>query len=449
MTYVRAASNRIGIRQARIAVAVALAGIAGCGSPAMTDTSGTGGTPGRGGDAGHASGGSTTPTGGSPGAGGQPPGTGGLLGTGGQAAGGSTGEGGTLTGAAGSGGKGDGGADGGQGGAAAVTGAGGAGGGVALDPKLLSSCTGTNPIKCTIPVPTNTADYVVTVELGDPAAASVARVQAELYRVVVPQMSIPAGQLVQQTFAANVRAEQHDGYSAPGSQLNLLIDAPSGGPPPRLHGLGVALNQTLPTIFMAGDSTVCDWDPNLASILDPSERGWGQELSQYLTAGIAVADYADSGETASSFYSKFFPPARTAMRTGDYLFIQFGHNDQKNSSDVTNYKANLTKYITDAHAKGATPVLFTPVARKSASTGSPGFAGLDQQARDLAASQNVALVDLTNLAIAYYKTVPNLSALFATPSEGTHFSETGATQIAGLVAGALKGGTLPLRTFVK
>ena len=69
--------------------------------------------------------------------------------------------------------------------------------------------------------------------------------------------------------------------------------------------------------------------------------------------------------------------------------------------------------------------------------------------RDLAAAQNVALIDLTTLAIAHYRTVPNLSALFATPTEGTHFSETGATQIAGLVAGALKSGTLPLRSLVK
>ena len=64
-------------------------------------------------------------------------------------------------------------------------------------------------------------------------------------------------------------------------------------------------------------------------------------------------------------------------------------------------------------------------------------------------SEDVALVDLTTLAIAYYKTVPNLSALFATPTEGTHFSESGATQIASLVAGALKSGSLPLSSLVK
>jgi lysophospholipase L1-like esterase len=92
-------------------------------------------------------------------------------------------------------------------------------------------------------------------------------------------------------------------------------------------------------------------------------------------------------------------------------------------------------------------VLFTPVARRTATAANPGFAGLDQQARDLAAAQNVALVDLTNLAIAYYRTVPDLSLFFATPTEGTHFSESGATQIANLVVQALKTSSLPLKTF--
>ena len=242
----------------------------------------------------------------------------------------------------------------------------------------------------------------------------------------------------------NVRAEKHDGYSAPGMVLDLLID----GAAPALHGVGVAAAASIPTIFVAGDSTVCDWDPALATIIDVLERGWAQELSQFLKPGIAVANYADSGETAGGFYTKFFTQARDAMRAGDYLFIQFGHNDQKAQSSIDGYKANLMKYITDAKTKGATPVLFTPVARKGASTADPGFAGLDQQVRELATAQNVAVIDLTTLAIAHYKTVPNLSALFAV-GDSTHFSETGATQISGLVVKDLKAKTLPLNAFIK
>jgi lysophospholipase L1-like esterase len=406
--------------------------LAGCGSSA-TDTppSGAGGASSVGGAAGSSpgAGGASNAAGGAAGhatdAG--VPGAGGSLGAGGSSGtGGQTGAGGSAA----------------TGGAPGTGGTGGTAGAVPLDPTLLSRCTGTNPIRCTIPVAAN-GDYTVTVELGDPAAASSSRVQAELLRVVIPTTALAAGQLSQQTFSVNVRAEVHDGYSAPGMILDLLID----GTAPRLHGLGVAARPNLPTIFLAGDSTVCDWDPAATNILSPIQRGWGQEFSQYFGPGIAVADYADSGETAGSFYSKFFPAARTAMRAGDYLFIQFGHNDQKAQADIDAYQANLMKYISDARTRNVTPVLLTPVARRTATAANPGFAGLDQQARDLAAAQNVALVDLTNLAIAYYKTVPDISLLFATPTEGTHFSESGATGVANLVAQALKTSTLPLKTF--
>lgn len=407
--------------------------------------SGTGGVVATGGVPAVGTGGSLSATGGTdPGTGGTVAGTGGGVATGGSDAAGTGGASSAGTGGGSAGGRGA--TAGGGGGAASSTGGAGGGstGSVPLDPSLMSRCTGTNPVRCTIPVPTN-GDYNVTVELGSATAASTSRVQAELFRIVVPPLALPAGTFAQETFSVNVRAEAHDGYSAPGMTLNVLID----GAAPALHGIGFAAAPNIPTIFVVGDSTVCDWDPALASILSPTERGWAQELSQYLKAGIAVANYADSGETAGGFYSKFYPPAKAAMRSGDYLFIQFGHNDQKNSGDVSNYKANLMKYISDARAKTATPVLFSPVARKSASTGSPGFGGLDQQVRDLAAAQNVAMVDLTMLAIADYKMAPNLSALFATPSEGTHFSELGATEIAGVVSKALKSGTLPLRDFIK
>ena len=146
-------------------------------------------------------------------------------------------------------------------------------GAVPLNPSLLSLCSGTNPITCTIPVPAN-GDYNVTVELGDAAAASMSRVQAELLRVVVPQLSLPAGQYSQVTFSVNVRPEVHDGYAAPGLVLNLLID----GPAPRLHGLGFASAPTIPTIFLAGDSTVCDWDPVATNILDPLTARLGARI---------------------------------------------------------------------------------------------------------------------------------------------------------------------------
>ena len=397
------------------------------GSGGATAT-GTGGTTGGGGSGG-AAGASGSGTGGSGG------GTGGMAGTG------TGGTGGRAGGTGGSAGAGSGGA--GSGGATGSGGAGGAGGGPSapLDPSLLSYCKGSNPIVCAIPVPAN-GNYNVTVELGSASAASTSRVLAELYRIVVPPVSLPSGSFMQQTFSVNVRTEKHDDYSAPGMLLDVIVD----GSAPALHGVGFAA-ASMPTLYVVGDSTVCDWDPVVAATkAGPLERGWAQELSQYLWPGLAVANYADSGDTAGSLYSKFADGDK-AMKAGDYLFIQFGHNDQK--GDLSLYKPALMKYIDDARAKGATPILFTPVGRKTATTADAGFAGLDEQARQLAADAGVDLVDLTKLSIAYYGTVPDKSALFATSSEGTHFSESGATAISGLVANALKGGTVSIRTYLK
>ena len=114
------------------------------------------------------------------------------------------------------------------------------------------------------------------------------------------------------------------------------------------------------------------------------------------------------------------------------------------------------KYITDARNAMATPILFSPVARtayledrnKATTLEDPGFNGLDQQARDLAAAENVAFVDLTSLSLKYYATV-NANTLM---NDISHFNAAGATAISKLVADALKAGTTPTTSigdFVK
>lgn len=333
----------------------------------------------------------------------------------------------------------------GAGGVQNVAGSAGTGGDTAvpLDPSLLDQCTGSDPIACSIDVPNG--NHAVTVELGNPGSASASRVQAELFRISVPEVSLDAGALSQHTFTVNVRQEQHDGYSAPGGVLDLLID----GPMPQLNGLGIAAAPTAVTVFVAGDSTVCDWDPAASNISSPDQRGWAQALSQYFKPGVAVANYADSGETAGGFYGKFWPGS-DPIQAGDYVLIQFGHNDQKNQNDVNNYKTNLMRYVDDARTKDATPVLLTPVARKGASMGNPGFAGLDEQVRELATDEGIELIDLTRLSLELYGQQSDLNAFFANGgADGTHLSETGAIEVANLVAQALKNGPLPLGQQVR
>jgi lysophospholipase L1-like esterase len=319
---------------------------------------------------------------------------------------------------------------------------------VPLDPTLLAKCTGTNPIKCDLPFANG--NYKVTVELGSATASATTRVLAETRRIVLQPTTTAAGAYTRFTFAVNVRAEQHDGYSAPGGILNLTFDGAS----PAVHGVGVAA-ANIPTLYIASDSTVCDWDPAaytpaaFAGFTDFS--GWGQEVSQYFNAGLAVANYADSGETSQTFYSKFYPPVKAAMKQGDFLIVEFGHNDMK-SLTAAQFTTNLTKYLTDAAAKSVTPILITPVSRESGanfvSQVETGGIGLDQAMRNLAKAQQVALVDLTQLSVAYLGTLSS-SAKSALYIDGTHFHEAGATQIANLVAQALKSGTTGLEKYIR
>jgi lysophospholipase L1-like esterase len=404
------------------------------GSSVAGSASGAGGSVGTdplGGNGGSGGSSAGAPSGGS--AGSSSAGSGGTNGSAGDGASGAGGAGGAGSGAGGSS----------AGGAGTGGGGSGGSGGAPLDPALLGKCTGTSPIVCTLDVPNG--NHTVTVELGDATSASRSRVQSELYRISAPETAVAAGDFLQQTFSVNVRAERHDGYSAPGAKLDLRID----GAMPRLHGLAVAPAPTAITIFVAGDSTVCDWDPAATNISSPDQRGWAQALTQYLKPGVAVANYADSGETAGGFYGKFWPGS-APIRAGDYVFVQFGHNDQKSATDIASYKANLRRYIADARAKSATPVLFSPVGRKGATAANPGFEGLDAQVRELALEDDVALVDLTALSIAFFRSQSNVNQFFANAgADGTHLSEVGATAVSNLVAEAIKASSLPLRDWVR
>ena len=399
----------------------------------------SGGTGGTGSDVGGASpGGSTNLAGTGP----TPEG-------GGGGAAGSTGEAGSSAGAASQGGSSPE-AGGGNGGSAGSAGAqplggtdagGAAAGGVPLDAALRSKCTGTSPIVCHLDAADGNWD--VTLDLGSDTVAGNSRVAAETRHYYGDARDTAVGAHERLSFTANVRMEKHDGgQSAPSNLLDLVID----GSAPQLRGIGLRAAPASITVFIAGDSTLCDWVGSNTSAVSDDETGWAQALAQYLDQGAALANYADSGETAGSFYTKFFPQAKAALKAGDYVFVQFGHNDQKDATAVADYKTNLMKYVQDARDKQATPVLFTPVSRSTGTDADPGFAGLDQQVRDLAAAQNVALIDLTVLSRNYYKTVPDKSKLFA--DSGTHLSSMGANAVAGLVAKAIQGSALPLKSLV-
>ena len=208
--------------------------------------------------------------------------------------------------------------------------------------------------------------------------------------------------------------------------------------------------------YLIGDSTV-----SLYTSAYYPRMGWGQVFGSYFKSTLVVSDKALSGRSSKSFYDEgAWTPVQTALRTGDYVFIQFGHNDEKTDAALhtdpyTTYQQYLTRYIDGARAKGAIPILVTPVERNSWSGGTIKATHGDYPAamRQLASAKGVPLIDLTagstakyialgqtyttwnvflNLTAGQYANYPNGN------TDNTHFQENGANIIARLVTGAIR-----------
>lgn len=124
--------------------------------------------------------------------------------------------------------------------------------------------------------------------------------------------------------------------------------------------------QQKPTLFLIGDSTMADKkDPD-----QNPEHGWGQMLPNLMT-GIEIQNHAVNGRSSKSFRTEGrWEPVLKQMKKGDFVIIQFGHNDQKDqdssrfSNPATQYRANLERYVNEAREKGAIPILMTSIVRR-------------------------------------------------------------------------------------
>ncbi|WP_406098463.1 rhamnogalacturonan acetylesterase [Streptomyces sp. NBC_01013] len=313
-----------------------------------------------------------------------------------------------------------------------------------------AGCTGTAPVVCHFDVGPGT--YRVTARIGG-AVEGRTTVTAETRRTMLGETPTAAGQQVIRTFTVNVREPEGEPTGATGSPG---LDLTFAGPAPALAGLRVAPATRIPQLFLIGDSTVCDQ-------LGSPYTGWGQELPQYLRAGVSVTNYADSGESSQTYLDQpqLFATVRPLIRRGDTVLIQLAHNDKQTTE--ADYRANLTTMIGAIRAEGGRPVLVTPIVRRwfnADGTLDNGTAllvnglGVDlpAQIRLLAARHDVPLVDLTALTRHRVEELgPDGSkALYLTDEkrDNTHTSERGATEYAGMVRDALRDQhLLPGRLF--
>ena len=121
------------------------------------------------------------------------------------------------------------------------------------------------------------------------------------------------------------------------------------------------------TIFTIGDSTMANKPLEGGN----PERGWGQMLSRYFSEDIVIDNHAVNGRSSKSFIDEGrWDKVLAKLKTGDYVFIQFGHNDEKpdekrHTDPGTTFDANLKRFVEEARAKGAIPVLFNSIVRRN------------------------------------------------------------------------------------
>jgi lysophospholipase L1-like esterase len=203
-------------------------------------------------------------------------------------------------------------------------------------------------------------------------------------------------------------------------------------------------------VYLIGDSTMSDKETKFYP-----ETGWGMPFRHFFDTTVVVENHAKNGRSTRTFLSENrWAAVYEKLKKGDYVFIQFGHNDEvKEKVDryatPDEYKANLLRFVSDARAKGATPVLLTPVARRKFDNGSvlESHAAYSALVRVVAKDNNVAFIDLDDrskqLLQSFGEEPSKLLFLHLEAGEhpnypegkadNTHFNELGARKVAQIV----------------
>ena len=278
-------------------------------------------------------------------------------------------------------------------------------------------------------------NYEVTFILGDGENESETTVWAENRKLMLDRVTLAGGVFSRQTVSLRrMETRSMDGsvtmsikdrekdYRTWDKKLTFVIS----GKAPAVAGIEIKRNDNVTTLWLCGNSTVVD------QIMAPW-AGWGQMAPGFFKSSLAIANYAESGLTASGFYSmKRLAKILAEVKKGDFVTVQFAHNDQKNQNDVNNYEATLTKYANEIKAKGAIPLFVTSTARQNETDPKTAVGGLPERMRALGKKLGVTVLDLNQHSITLGKALGgNKEKMYMyTASDKTHFCEYGAYELA-------------------
>lgn len=312
-------------------------------------------------------------------------------------------------------------------------------------------CTSDRPFFFSIALPEG--NYRVTITFGDAKEASATTVKAELRRLMLERVETAPGQFQTRQFIVNVRTpriagdgevrlkEREKEMEAWAWDEKLTLEF--AGARPAIAALEIS-RADVPTVFLLGDSTVCD---------QPREpySSWGQMLPRFFGPEVAIANHAESGESLrSSLAARRLDKVLSIMRPGDYLFIQYGHNDEKEKSGgpFTTYSEALRLFIEKTRRRGGIPVLITPVHRRTFDASGRivnSHGDYPEAMRQVARELNVPLIDLAAMSQIFYEALgPERSKLAFKEGDNTHHNAYGAYELARAVVEGIRRSGLAL-----
>jgi lysophospholipase L1-like esterase len=218
------------------------------------------------------------------------------------------------------------------------------------------------------------------------------------------------------------------------------------------------------TLFLAGNSTVVDQD-------DDPWTSWGQIIPRFLQPGIAVSNQAESGLALGSFLSSNrLKKVMNMMKPGDYLFIEFGHNDQKETGPddgaYKSYSERMRLFVNEFRKKGGIPVIVTPANRRS--FGDDGkitnsLGDYPEAARKVAKELSVPLIDLNAMTKILYESfgTEDSKKLFVIYpantfpgqdkelNDNTHFNPFGAYELTKCIIEGIRADNLGIIKYLK
>jgi lysophospholipase L1-like esterase len=336
-------------------------------------------------------------------------------------------------------------------------------------PLKSSFITSGKPFFFSVNVPEG--NYKVTVTLGDAKDKTETTVKAESRRLMLEKVVTKPGEFVTKTFIVNIRKPEISTggkVSLKPRELNKLdwdnkLTLEFNGARPCVEAVELTKVDDQITVYLAGNSTVVDQD-------DEPWASWGQMIPCFFKPGVAIADQAESGLTLGSFIgSHRLDKVMSIIKPGDYLFIEFGHNDQKekgpNDGPYKSYTERFKTFIAKAREKNAIPVIVTSTSRRAFNDSGKVVNTLGEYpaaARKVAQELNVPMIDINAMTAEFYNALgkANSTKAFvhypagtwpgqtAELKDDTHFNPYGAYEIAKCIIEGIKQNHLGLEKYL-